>query len=96
MNFRAFQYRELYLSRGGPGVLEMQKSCVIGNAKLFALLEDLIPHLQETEEKHWDHLRELVIKSGGQQEPLTPKWAEEMAATHSMPGNGLDSGYPSL
>lgn len=46
MNFRAFQYRKLYLSRGGPGVLEMQKSCMTGNAKLFALLEDLIPHRQ--------------------------------------------------
>lgn len=31
--------------------MEMQKCCLIGNAKLFALLEDLIPHPQ-TEEKH--------------------------------------------
>lgn len=83
--------------------MEMQKSCMTGNAKLFALLEDLIPHprlrrsIGESErETAGDHLRELVIKFGGQQEPLTPKWAEEKAGTHSVPGNGLDSGCPSL
>lgn len=42
-----------------------------------------------------DHVTELVIKPGEQQEALSPRWKEENA-THSVPGNGPDSGSPLL
>lgn len=104
MNLRAFQSRELGIRRDRTGVFEIQNSCMTRRVELFPLPEDLTPQPRRLRHgaggrRAGDHVEELfTIKSEGQgrQEALSAKRKEQKAVTHSVPGSGLGSGYPSL
>lgn len=97
---RLNELQRTLISKSEIRVFEIQDHCTIGNAKLFPLPEDLTQPQRLRRRLGELECGAIPDKAGGagrgRQEALSPMRKEEKAAAHSVPGNGLGSGYPSL